>query len=231
MIVQLRIYIFIYFLFRTTNNMFKYIDAYSKFISKEPIQVIDVNVNSDYENILNSIDPTQYSFFLIFIGLETENFLTEYNKQTFDKDLHPVVIMDLTIRIYLNAENIEVFYGKYFYGSYSPKIENLLNTALVNTVQTYKGDPLELLDDASMALYNSFLFMQSALSSSSDTSPIVLKSFFYQKTVDCPVGTLSIASSNYINVYPYLLRYEAEDQPIIAHLDVPITAMPYYSEV
>lgn len=211
--------------------MFKYIDAYSNFIGKPPLKSIDVHENSDYNATLSDVDKDKMAFFILFIGLETENFLIEYKRQNFTKEFHPVVIMDLTIRVYLNAKDITVFYDKYFYGSYSPLISNILNNALVNTVNTYKGDPLELLDDASMALYNSFLFMQAALSASPDRSPAVIKSFFYQNTVDCPVGTLSIASSNYINVYPYLLLYEAEDQPIVAHLDVAITAMPYYAKV
>lgn len=61
------------------------------------------------------------------------------------------MLLDFSIRVYLNAQDNSNFYGIYFYGSYTPYDESIINTALVNTVNTYKGNSLELLDNIVMA--------------------------------------------------------------------------------
>lgn len=243
MIQVLRIKIYIY---SASEEYFNYFDKYTSKIGVKAIESFDINKISDTTVITtilsyNTNPPTydgQITVFL-YLDMKTEKFMKEYSSQSVDKEIFPVMILDFSTRLYLNAEDISIFYGIHFFGSYSPLSKSILNTALVQTVDTFKGDALELLDDVVMALYNiyissynSYLLIDAAINDGIDPQDSTgLRTFFYGNKIESPSGYVIVDKSNYISTYSFILQFLEGEQPIESELAQPIAPIPYYSEV
>lgn len=163
MIQVLRIKIYI---ISDSEAYFNYFDKYTSKIGVKAIESFDINKISDTAVITTilsyktnpSIYDGQITVFL-YLDMKTEKFMNEYSSQSVDKEIFPIMILDFSTRLYLNAKDISIFYGIHFFGSYSPLSKSILNTALVKTVDTFKGNALELLDDVVMALYNIYILV------------------------------------------------------------------------
>lgn len=139
--------------------------------------------------------------------------------------------MDYSIRNTANTKNESVFLEHYFFGSYSPNLENILNNALTTTVNNYFGNSFDLLDDVSMAFYNTYLFMDAAVTNSANLHSSTLRSYLYKSSVDTPVGMLSIDESNYVDVYPFLFQIHPTSQETITKMNQAISPQPYYNRL
>lgn len=220
-------------IFRSKESMFKYTN---QFIINLEVNSIKINAStSTYLDKIDDIidDAKQKKIFLLcFIDQKTIPFL---EKLKGDGDYVTVklnitiFLLDLSARIYQNANDRSIFYECYYFASYYPKIDTTLNNALTNTVNKYKGTAENLLDDVSMGLYNGLLFLKAAILNNADISnPLSIRSYLYTYSVKTPVGDLILDKSNYVNIYPYLLQYNENSQDLISRIISPVTPQPFY---
>lgn len=218
------------------QNIGGYLDLYLNNLGIIPKLEVIVNEPLDFdivvENITNHTLGLEKTVIISEIFTYTESFLDSYYRKVDNISRFKILLMDYTIRVYLNANNQTLFQNCYYSATYSPAISTILNTALVNNVKRYKGDAETLLDDTTMSFYNSLLFVDTALkalSVSFKTTATALKTYFYENSIDCPVGLLRLSRSNYINVYPFLIHIEEDSEPIVVQMGTSITAAPYYN--
>lgn len=221
------------FIFRSKESMFKYTNQFLINLEVDYIK-IDASTSTYLDKVDDIIDDAKLKniFLLCFIDQKTIPFL-EKLKGDVDYDTVKsniiIFLLDLSARIYQNANDRSIFYGCYYFGSYYPEMDTTLNNALTNTVNKYKGVAENLLDDVSMGLYNGLLFIKAAVLNNADISnPLSIRSYLYTYSVETPVGDLILDKSNYVNIYPYLLQYNEYSQDLISRIISPVTPQPFY---